>query len=124
MTANCLLILVYHFLILRVRYAVEDFKKSLSNLCFLIKFSYVPYTRKPFTWKVMLAVLSLFILFPTVFCVTLWSSFAFVCTYHTILFLSLLTTKSDMFLLGLEKADISDGSGFLKDTRSKILFLL
>lgn len=83
---------------LRVRYAVEDFKKSLSNLSFLIKFSYVPYTRKPFTWKVMLAVLSLFILFPACLCPpTLWSSFAFVCTYHTIFFISTYHKKRYVF---------------------------
>ena len=46
----------------------------------------------------------------------------YLCARTIQFFLSLLTTKSDMFLLGLEKADISDCSGFLKVTRSKILF--
>ena len=72
----------------------------------------------------MLAVLSLFILFPAVLASVSRCAHPLHLYARTIqfFFLSLLTTKSDMFLLGLEKADISDGSGFLKVTRSKILF--
>ena len=63
-------IVPYRYLIFpRFCYAVEDFQKSPSHMCFLIKFSYGPYTRNPFTEKVMLSVLSLFILFHVVFCV-------------------------------------------------------
>ena len=68
---------------------------------FLIKFSFGPYTRKPFALEgyywVMLSALSLFILFPVVFSVVFWSSFAYA---RTILyFLPLFTTKSDTFFL-------------------------
>ena len=61
--------------------ALEDSKKSLNYICFLIKLSFGPYTRNPFALEgyhwVMLSVLSLFILFPVVFSVAFWSSFAY-----------------------------------------------
>ena len=60
----------------------RGFKETTElHLIFLIQFSFGPYTRKPFTWEgyqwVMLSVLSLFILFPVVFSVAFWSSFAY-----------------------------------------------
>ena len=51
------------------------------HLFFLIKLSFGPYTRNPFALEgyhwVVLSVLSLFILFPVVFSVAFWSSFAY-----------------------------------------------
>ena len=84
---DCQPFLVLCLIFWRVRYTLEDFKKSLSSMSFALEGYY---------W-VMLSALSLFILFPVVFSVAFWSSFAYV---RTILyFLPLFTTKSDTFFL-------------------------
>ena len=76
-------------------YALEDSKKSLGYI-FLIKLSYGPYTRNPFTLEgyhwVVLSVLSLFILFPVVFSVVFWS--LCLCTYYIIFFYLYLPLKA------------------------------
>ena len=99
---------VTYLIFWRVRYALEYFKKSLSHTCLLIKFSYGPYTRKPFASKVGITGLC------CLFCL---------CLYHFLLSSvsrfghPLLITRSDTFFFsimkkirGLEKADISDCS--------------
>ena len=54
--------------------ALEDFKKLLGCMCFLIMFSYGSCARKPFAWKVMLSVLSLLTLHDFLLSsVALWS---------------------------------------------------
>lgn len=52
---------------LTVKYASEDFNKTLSHMCFVDHIQ-----ESLFAWKVILYVLSLFTLFPVVFRVTLW----------------------------------------------------
>lgn len=95
-------IVPYRYLIFpRFWYAVEDFQKSPSHTCFLIKFSYGPYTRKPFTWKVMLFVMSLFILFHVVFCVCCGHPSVSICMHVLLVYnlLSLFTSKSNTFFI-------------------------
>ena len=61
-------------------------------MCFLIKFSYGPCTRKPFTWKVMLSVLPLFILHDFLFS-TDWNDFLLFNPSHRSHPLHLFTSK-------------------------------
>ena len=63
---------------------------EINGLHVLLKFSYGPCTRKPFAGKIMLSVLSLFLLHDFLLSsVGLCLSFAFVCKHYNIIYLYL-----------------------------------
>ena len=127
-TANRLFIVPY-LIFWRVKYALEDFKKSLSHMCFLIKFSYGPYTKKPFAGYHRLSRLLCLCL-----CYFLLSSVSRFghpnCLYSRTInnFLSLFITRSDTFFfyhkkwLGGWRKLTSQTVAFRKVIRARILF--